>query len=128
MPVPGGWGGVFGDQAVAAAMIDRIVHHADVLMLKGREATDSAAKASTASRASARTPRKQTPKLVTTVHFSSVQNVQSSSVVDKNQRLKKIVADQALCRRRLNTDCEYPRCSRVILLGCVSVTTSVTQI
>jgi DNA replication protein DnaC len=27
---------VFGDQAVAAAMIDRIVHHADVLTLKGR--------------------------------------------------------------------------------------------
>jgi len=30
-----GWGGVFGDQAVAAAMIDRIVHHADVITLKG---------------------------------------------------------------------------------------------
>ncbi|WP_157009347.1 IS21-like element helper ATPase IstB [Agromyces laixinhei] len=30
-----GWGGVFGDQVVAAAMIDRIVHHADVLSLKG---------------------------------------------------------------------------------------------
>jgi len=29
------WGGVFGDQAVATAMIDRIVHHADVLTLKG---------------------------------------------------------------------------------------------
>jgi DNA replication protein DnaC len=29
------WGSVFGDQAVAAAMIDRIVHHADVLTLKG---------------------------------------------------------------------------------------------
>ncbi|MBG6109070.1 DNA replication protein DnaC [Frigoribacterium sp. CG_9.8] len=29
------WGGVFGDQAVAAAMIDRIVHHADVFTLKG---------------------------------------------------------------------------------------------
>ena len=29
------WGGVFGDQVVAAAMIDRIVHHADVLTLKG---------------------------------------------------------------------------------------------
>ena len=29
------WGAVFGDQAVAAAMIDRIVHHADVLALKG---------------------------------------------------------------------------------------------
>ncbi len=26
---------VFGDQAVAAAMIDRIVHHTDVLTLKG---------------------------------------------------------------------------------------------
>jgi len=30
-----GWGGVFRDQVVAAAMIDRIVHHADVLTLKG---------------------------------------------------------------------------------------------
>jgi DNA replication protein DnaC len=30
-----GWGTVFGDQIVAAAMIDRIVHHADVLTLKG---------------------------------------------------------------------------------------------
>ncbi len=30
-----GWAGVFGDQVVAAAMIDRIVQHADVLTLKG---------------------------------------------------------------------------------------------
>ncbi len=30
------WGGdVFGDQVVAAAMIDRVVHHAEVLTLKG---------------------------------------------------------------------------------------------
>jgi DNA replication protein DnaC len=29
------WGDVFGDLVVAAAMIDRIVHHADVLTLKG---------------------------------------------------------------------------------------------
>jgi DNA replication protein DnaC len=29
-----GWAGVFGDQTVAA-MIDRIVHHADVLTVKG---------------------------------------------------------------------------------------------
>ncbi len=29
------WGAVFGDQVVAAAMIDRIVHHAEVLSLKG---------------------------------------------------------------------------------------------
>lgn len=29
------WGDVFGDPTVASAMIDRIVHHADVLSLKG---------------------------------------------------------------------------------------------
>jgi DNA replication protein DnaC len=29
------WGDVFGDQVVASAMIDRIVHHADVLNLTG---------------------------------------------------------------------------------------------
>lgn len=29
------WGDVFGDQVVASAMIDRIVHHADVITLKG---------------------------------------------------------------------------------------------
>ena len=32
-----GWGAVFGDQAVAAAMIDRIVHHADVLTTNGTQ-------------------------------------------------------------------------------------------
>jgi DNA replication protein DnaC len=31
----GRWGEVFGDPTVASAMIDRIVHHADVLSLKG---------------------------------------------------------------------------------------------
>lgn len=30
-----GWGTVFGDQGVAAAMIDRIVHHAEVFALMG---------------------------------------------------------------------------------------------
>ena len=29
------WAGIFGDKVVAAAMIDRIVHHADVIALKG---------------------------------------------------------------------------------------------
>jgi DNA replication protein DnaC len=29
------WGDVFGDQVVASAMIDRIVHHAEVVTLKG---------------------------------------------------------------------------------------------
>jgi DNA replication protein DnaC len=29
------WGQVFGDDVVAAAMIDRLVHHAEVLPLKG---------------------------------------------------------------------------------------------
>jgi DNA replication protein DnaC len=31
------WAGVFGDQVVAAAMIDRIVHHADVLATYGTQ-------------------------------------------------------------------------------------------
>ena len=30
-----GWGEVFGNHTVAAAMIDRIVHHAEVITLKG---------------------------------------------------------------------------------------------
>ena len=29
------WGGVFGDEIVAAAMIDRLVHHAEIVSLKG---------------------------------------------------------------------------------------------
>jgi DNA replication protein DnaC len=31
----GRWGDVFGDRVVAAAMIDRLVHHAEVVSLKG---------------------------------------------------------------------------------------------
>ncbi|MFI8093989.1 ATP-binding protein, partial [Streptomyces sp. NPDC086080] len=31
----GRWGETFGDETVAAAMIDRLVHHADVHSLKG---------------------------------------------------------------------------------------------
>jgi hypothetical protein len=31
----GRWGEVFGDDVVAAAMIDRLVHHADVVSMKG---------------------------------------------------------------------------------------------
>jgi DNA replication protein DnaC len=30
-----GWGEIFGDEVVAAAMIDRLVHHAEILDLKG---------------------------------------------------------------------------------------------
>jgi DNA replication protein DnaC len=30
-----GWGEIFGDDVVAAAMIDRLVHHADIVALKG---------------------------------------------------------------------------------------------
>ena len=29
------WGEIFGDEIVAAAMIDRLVHHAEILSLKG---------------------------------------------------------------------------------------------
>ncbi|MFD1504020.1 ATP-binding protein, partial [Streptosporangium lutulentum] len=32
---PDRWGEVFGDDVVAAAMIDRLVHHAEVISLKG---------------------------------------------------------------------------------------------
>ncbi|MFP8886743.1 ATP-binding protein [Streptomyces mangrovi] len=34
MPAPDRWGEVFGDEAVAAAMIDRLVHHAEVISPK----------------------------------------------------------------------------------------------
>ena len=30
-----GWGEIFGDDVTAAAMIDRLVHHAEILALKG---------------------------------------------------------------------------------------------
>jgi DNA replication protein DnaC len=30
-----GWGEIFGDDVVAAAMIDQLVHHAEILALKG---------------------------------------------------------------------------------------------
>ena len=29
------WGAIFGDDVTAAAMIDRLVHHAEILSLKG---------------------------------------------------------------------------------------------
>jgi hypothetical protein len=32
-----GWGEIFGDDIVATAMIDGLVHHAEILALKGRE-------------------------------------------------------------------------------------------
>ncbi|GAA2774147.1 ATP-binding protein [Kitasatospora cinereorecta] len=35
MPAPDRWGETFGDETVAAAMIDRLVHHAEVHSLKG---------------------------------------------------------------------------------------------
>ena len=35
MRAPHRWGEVFGDDVVAAAMIDRLVHHAEVITLKG---------------------------------------------------------------------------------------------
>ncbi|MFD8396552.1 ATP-binding protein [Streptomyces sp. NPDC059680] len=35
MPAPDRWGETFSDDVVAAAMIDRLVHHAEVLTLTG---------------------------------------------------------------------------------------------
>ena len=40
------WGEIFGDDAVATAMLDRLVHHAEILASKAT-ATASAAKTST---------------------------------------------------------------------------------
>ena len=39
------WGGVFGDEIVAAAMIDRLVHHAEIVSLKGDSCTGARAEA-----------------------------------------------------------------------------------
>ena len=38
----GRWGEVFGDDVVAAAMIDRLVHHAEVIALKDVHAPGAA--------------------------------------------------------------------------------------
>jgi DNA replication protein DnaC len=35
VPAPDRWGETFSDDVVAAAMIDRLVHHAEVLTLSG---------------------------------------------------------------------------------------------
>lgn len=35
VPTPDRWGETFGDDVVAAAMIDRLVHHSEVLTLSG---------------------------------------------------------------------------------------------
>ncbi|CAN5377735.1 hypothetical protein BH09ACT9_BH09ACT9_35930 [soil metagenome] len=35
VPTPDRWGETFSDDVVAAAMIDRLVHHAEVLTLSG---------------------------------------------------------------------------------------------
>jgi hypothetical protein len=50
------WGETFGDEVAAAAMIDRLVHHAEILSLKGT-ATASA----TATSAAARPPKSPKP-------------------------------------------------------------------
>ena len=35
MTSSGSWGEIFGDEITAAAMVDRLVHHAEILSLKG---------------------------------------------------------------------------------------------
>ena len=35
MPVPGDWGDIFGDPVIAAAILDRLMHNAVVLNIKG---------------------------------------------------------------------------------------------
>ena len=31
------WGGIFGDDMAAAAMVDRLIHHAEILITKGTQ-------------------------------------------------------------------------------------------
>ncbi len=61
----GRWGEVFGDDEVAAAMIDRLVHHAEVISLKG-ESTGSRTATSAAS------PRPPKPVTRTTTGWISI--------------------------------------------------------
>jgi hypothetical protein len=43
-----GWGEIFGDETLTAAMIDRLVHHAEISPSKATAATDSATATSAA--------------------------------------------------------------------------------
>ena len=79
-----GWGGVFGDQAVAAAMIDRIVHHADVLTLKGASyrLRNRGIDTLPSIRTTADEPRQLASPNNYTAHFSTGTTAQFSSVID----------------------------------------------
>ena len=71
------WGDVFGDQVVAAAMIDRIVHHAEVITLKGSSHRLRNTGIDTLPSATSREHG-----TLRTAHFSSVESAQFSSVTD----------------------------------------------
>ena|GEM_PF-2053027 len=79
-----GWGTVFGDQVVAAAMIDRIVHHAEVLALKGasyrRRGREQKCLPSVAL-----TAESEQGYCQTVVHFSTGRSDQFSSVSDRRR-------------------------------------------
>jgi hypothetical protein len=77
-----GWGGVFGDQAVAAAMIDRPVHHADVLTLKG--ASYRLRNRGLDCPASAPAPANPTPQLTQQLHRALFER-QKPAVFDRHR-------------------------------------------
>ena len=75
----GRWGEVFGDDVVAAAMIDRLVHHAEVIALKG----DSyRLKDRDLGRVPAATNRRMTINQPQGVNFQPAKRGQYSAVVD----------------------------------------------
>lgn len=71
---------MFGDKAVAAAMINRVVHHADLLTLKG--ASYRLRNRGIDTLPSIRTQKRQTKQHEPVASFSSVRSPPVSSVAD----------------------------------------------
>ena len=90
------WGGVFGDQAVAAAMIDRIVHHADVLTLKGASYRLRGRGIDSLPSIRTTTDRNASPRLPTTAHFSSCRKRPALERRRQTQRPRRVSAKMAI--------------------------------
>ena len=79
-----GWGTVFDDQAVAAAMIDRTVHHAEVLAVEGASCR-LRGRGQESLLSAALTAEPEQGQCQTVVHFPAGRNDQFSSVSDRRR-------------------------------------------